>query len=156
MTDTTSANGNADNTKFWGIENWWGDKAEWMGNITSQDYVVSIKNMITGVIRTVSGWMQFGGTGGYASRFKITDDLDFIPVAKNGTETTCYCDWVNGNSGARVVYRSASNSYAGGGVACVDSSYAPSTTGASVGSRLAFIGTVTEAESVAAYKAALA
>ena len=156
MTDTTSANGNADNTKFWGIENWWGDKAEWMGNITSQDYVVSIKNMITGVIRTVSGWMQFGGTGGYASRFKITDDLDFIPVAKNGTETTCYCDWVNGNSGARVVGRSGGYSNASGGVAFVGSAYAPSTSGANFGSRLAFIGTVTEAESVAAYKAALA
>lgn len=156
MTDTTSANGNADNTKFWGIENWWGCKSEWMGNITSQDYVVSIKNMITGIIRTVSGWMQFGGTGGYASRFKITDDLDFIPVAKNGTETTCYCDWVNGNSGARVVDRSNNYSGADGGVAYVSSNNAPSPTNAGIGSRLAFIGTVTEAESVAAYKAALA
>ena len=156
MTDTTAANGNADNTKFWGIENWWGDKAEWVGNITSQDYVVSIKNMITGIIRIVSGWMQFGGTGGYASRFKITDDLDFIPVAKNGTETTCYCDWVNGNSGSRVVARSDGSAVAGGGVAFVDSVRAPSVTSAYIGSRLAFIGTITEAESVAAYKAALA
>ena len=112
--------------------------------------------MITGIIRTVSGWMQFGGTGGYASRFKITDDLDFIPVAKNGTETTCYCDWVNGNSGSRVVYRSYGGADAGGGVAYVNSNYAPSYTNAYFGSRLAFIGTITEAESVAAYKAALA
>jgi hypothetical protein len=99
--------------------------------------------------------LQFDGTGGYASRFKITENLDFIPRAKNGTETTCYCDWVNGNSGSRVVHRSSVSAYPVGGVAYVYSFYAPSDTYAYVGSRLAFNGTVTEAESVAAYKAAL-
>ena len=154
MTDTTSSNGNSDNTKFWGIENWWGDINEWIGNITSQDYVVTIVDMNTKQSRTVSGWYQFNGTGGYASRFKVTDLLDFIPRAKNGTETTCYCDWVNGNTGSRVVGRSGGYASAGGGVACVYSNNDPSGAGASVGSRLAFNGVITEAESVAAYKAA--
>lgn len=154
MTDTTSANGNADNTKFWGIENWWGDLTEWIGNITSQDYVVTIVDMNTKQSRTVSGWYQFNGTGGYASRFKVTDLLDFIPRAKNGTETTCYCDWVNGNTGSRVVYRSGNYASAYGGVAYVYSSGDPSNANAGVGSRLAFNGVITEAESVAAYKAA--
>ena len=156
MTDTTSANGNSDNTKFWGIENWWGDLSEWIGNITSQDYVVTIVDMNTKQSRQVSGWMQFDGTGGYASRFKVSDKMDFIPRAKNGTETTCYCDWVNGNSGSRVVGRSGSYALAYGGVACVSSDFGPSYADAGLGSRLAFNGTVTEAESVAAYKAALA
>ena len=155
MTDTTSSNGNADNTKFWGIENWWGDLSEWIGNITSNNYVVTITDMNTGQSRQVSGWYQFEGTGGYASRFKVTQQLDFIPRAKNGTETTCYCDWVNGNTGSRVVSRSYSNASAYGGVAYVGSKFAPSYTGARIGSRLAFNGVVTEAESVAAYKAAL-
>ena len=155
MTDTTSSNGNSDNTKFWGIENWWGDLAEWIGNITSSDYVVTITDMDTGEQRTVSGWYQFGGTGGYASRFKITENLDFIPRAKSGTETTCFCDWVNGNSGSRVVSRSSNGASTYGGVACVYSIYDPSFANAYYGSRLAFTGVVTEAESVAAYKAAL-
>lgn len=155
MTDTTSSNGNSDNTKFWGIENWWGDLVEWIGNITSQDYVVTIVDMNTKQSRQVSGWYQFGGMGGYASRFKVTEDLDFIPRAKNGTETTCYCDWVNGNSGARVVSRSFNGANPIGGVAFVYSNNEPSVAYANIGSRLAFNGVVTEAESVAAYKAAL-
>ena len=154
MTDTTSSNGNTDNTKFWGIENWWGDIAEWIGNVTSSDYVITIKDMNTGENRTLSGWYQFEGTGGYAGRFKVTEDLDFIPRAKSATETTSYCDWVNGNSGSRVVGRSSNAANANGGVAFVSSTYAPSYTNTYVGSRLAFNGTVTEAESVAAYKAA--
>lgn len=155
MTDTTSSNGNADNTKFWGIENWWDDLAEWIGNVTSNDYTITVKDMNTGENRNVSGWYQFGGTGGYASRFKVTVNLDFIPLAKSATETTSYCDWVNGNTGSRVVFRSSYHANPSGGVAFVSSSYAPSGANAGVGSRLAFNGVVTEAESVAAYKAAL-
>lgn len=117
---------------------------------------MTIVDMNTKQSRTVSGWYQFGGTGGYASRFKVTGLLDFIPRAKNGTETTCYCDWVNGNTGSRVVGRSYAGAGPYGGVACVGSSAGPSSSGASVGSRLAFNGVITEAESVAAYKAALA
>ena len=156
MTDTTSANGNSDNTKFWGIENWWGDIYEWIGNITSENYVVTIIDMNTKQSRTVSGWLSMAGSGGYASRFKITEDLDFIPRAKNSTDTTSYCDYVNGNSGSRVVVRSNYGAGAHGGVADVSSSGAPSYSSANVGSRLAFNGVVTEAESVAAYKAAFA
>lgn len=154
MTDTTASNGNADNTKFWGIENWWGDLSEWIGNITSNNYVVTITDMNTGQNRTVSGWYEFGGTGGYCSRFKVTENLDFIPRAKSATETTSYCDWVNGNSGSRVVSRSFSIASANGGVACVSSFSAPSYTLAYIGSRLAFNGEITEAESVVAFKAA--
>ena len=154
MTDTTDSNGNDDNTKFWGIENWWGDLSEWIGNVTSNNYTITVKDMNTGENRNVSGWYQFGSTGGYASRFKLTENLDFIPREKSATETTSYCDWVNGNSGSRVVIRSNSNASANGGVAFVYSFSAPSVTNASVGSRLAFNGEITEAESVAAYKAA--
>ena len=155
MTDTTSSNGNADNTKFWGIENWWGDLSEWIGNVTSNDYTITVKDMNTGENRNVSGWYKFGGTGGYASRFKVTVNLDFIPVAKSATETTSYCDWVNGNTGSRVVSRSNYYANPSGGVAFVSSFNGPSNTYASIGTRLAFNGVVTEAESVAAYKAAL-
>ena len=155
MTDTTNSNGNSDNTKFWGIENWWGCKAEWIGRVTSNNYVLTILDMNTGQSRTVSGFIQCGGTGGWASRMKITEDMDYIPVAKSGTGTTSYCDWVNSNSGSRVVDRSDSIANTNGGVACVSANDAPSRTYASFGSRLAFNGVITEAESVAAYKAAL-
>ena len=155
MTDTTNSNGNSDNTKFWGIENWWGCKAEWIGRVTSNNYVLTILDMNTGQSRTVSGFIQCGGTGGWTSRMKITEDMDYIPVAKSGTDTTSYCDWVNSNSGSRVVFRSGDSASTLGGVACVGTNGAPSGAHAHIGSRLAFNGVITEAESVAAYKAAL-
>ena len=156
MTDTTPAQATSlTSARFWGLEAWWNCKAEWMGNVTSNNYVLTIKDMNTKQSRTVSGFVQCAGTGGWTSRMKITEQGDFIPVAKAATDATSYCDWVNSNTGSRVVYRSNNFADAGGGVAFVGSHGAPSVTGAGVGSRLAFNGVVTEAESVAAYKAAL-
>ena len=93
--------------------------------------------MNTGQSRTVSGFIQCGGTGGWSSRMKITEDMDYIPVAKSGTDTTSYCDWVNSNSGSRVVNRSNNNANTNGGVAYVNTNNAPSNTNANYGSRLA-------------------
>lgn len=156
MTDTTPAQATSlTSARFWGLEAWWNCKAEWMGNVTSNNYVLTIKDMNTKQSRTVSGFVQCAGTGGWTSRMKITEQGDFIPVAKAATDATSYCDWVNSNTGSRVVGRSGDNAYSHGGVACVGSNYAPSFTYAYIGSRLAFNGVVTEAESVAAYKAAL-
>ncbi len=156
MTDTTPAQATSlTSARFWGLEAWWNCKAEWMGNVTSNNYVLTIKDMNTKQSRTVSGFVQCAGTGGWTSRMKITEQGDFIPVAKAATDATSYCDWVNSNTGSRVVFRSGNDANTGGGVACVGSNVAPSYTNASIGSRLAFNGVVTEAESVAAYKAAL-
>ena len=156
MSDTTPAQATSlTSARFWGLEAWWNCKAEWMGNVASNNYVLTIKDMNTKQNRTVSGFVQCAGTGGWTSRMKITEQGDFIPVAKDATDATSYCDWVNSNTGSRVVGRSYYYAYTFGGVADVNSHYAPSYTSANVGSRLAFNGVVTEAESVAAYKAAL-
>ena len=111
--------------------------------------------MNTKQARHVAGFIACGGTGGWTSRMRIDANGDFIPLAKEATETTKYCDWVNSNSGSRVLYRSNSYAYAHGGATYVVASFAPSDSYAYIGSRLAFTGVVTEAESVAAYKAAL-
>ena len=156
MTDTTPAQATSlTSARFWGLEAWWNCKYEWMGNVTSNNYVLTIKDMNTKQNRTVSGFVQCAGTYGWTSRMKITEQGDFIPVAKDATDATSYCDWVNSNPGSRVVNRSISYANTGGGVAYVSSNGAPSNTDANGGSRLAFNGVVTEAESVAAYKAAL-
>lgn len=156
MSDTTPAQATSlTSARFWGLEAWWNCKYEWMGNVTSNNYVLTIKDMNTKQNRTVSGFVQCAGTGGWTSRMKITEQGDFIPVAKAATDATSYCDWVNSNTGSRVVFRSDYYAYSHGGVAFVYSDYAPSGANAGVGSRLAFNGVVTEAESVAAYKAAL-
>lgn len=157
MTDTTPAQATSlTSARYWGLEAWWNCKTEWLGNVVMEDYVLSITDQNTKQIRQVSGFIQCGGAGGWNSRMRIDANGDFVPLAKAGTETTFYCNWVNSESGSRVLYRSFFNAYAYGGVACVSAHVAPSDTDAHIGSRLAFNGVITEAESVAAYKAALA
>ena len=157
MTDTTPAQATSlTSARFWGLEAWWNCKNEWLGNVVMENYVMSITDQDTKQTRQVSGFIQCGGTGGWNSRMRIDANGDFVPLAKAGTETTYYCDWVNSNTGSRVLYRSINNANAYGGVAFVFASFAPSDTSASIGSRLAFNGVITEAENVAAYKAALA
>ncbi len=157
MTDTTPAQATSlTSARFWGLEAWWNCKAEWMGNAVMENHVLHITDQDTKQTRQVSGFIQCGGTGGFNSRMRIDANGDFVPLAKAGTQTTFYCDYVNSNSGSRVLYRSRYNASAYGGVAYVDAYNAPSGAYAHIGSRLAFNGVITEAESVAAYKAALA
>ena len=157
MTDTTPAQATSlTSARFWGLESWWNGKMEWMGNVVMDDYVLRITDQDTKQTRQVSGFIQCGGSGGWNSRMRIDANGDLVVLAKAGTETTFYCDWVNSNSGSRVLHRSGNQAHVLGGVAYVHASYAPSLVYDYVGSRLAFNGAITEAENVAAYKAALA
>lgn len=156
MTDTTSQQATSlTSARFWGLEAWWNCKSEWIGNVTMSDYVLNIIDMNTKQTRQVRGFVQCGGTGGWSSRMRIDANGDFVPVAKNATDATSYCDWVNSNSGSRVLVRSNSLANAYGGVAYVSAYNAPSYTNAGIGSRLAFNGNVIVIGSVAEYKALL-
>ena len=78
-----------------------------------------------------------------------------IPVGNlNGSSSTYYTDmyWIS-TATVRVVYRGCSYASAHGGVSHANANYDASTTGAVVGSRLAFRGKIVRAQSVAAYKA---
>ena len=157
MTDTTPAQATSlTSARFWGLESWWNCKTEWMGNVVMEDYVLRITDQDTKQTRQVSGFIQCGGSGGWNSRMRIDANGDIVTLAKAGTETTFYCDWVSSNSGSRVVCRGSHNAYAHGGVSFANANNDPSFANAGLGSRLAFNGVITEAESVAAYKAALA
>lgn len=157
MTDTTPAQATSlTSARFWGLEAWWNCKTEWMGNVVMEDYVLRITDQDTKQIRQVSGFIQCGGSGGLNSRMRIDTNGDFVPLTKAGTETTFYCDWVNSNTGSRVLYRSDGYNSVNGGVAAVNANSIPSSAAGYKGSRLAFNGAITEAESVAFYKAALA
>ena len=143
MTDTDSTNGNTDNTKFWGIENWWGCKYEWIDNVVVDARVWKVTDK--------EGTQRTAGTGAsssqYITKMLLSENLDLIPTAASGgSETTYYCDYYSqSSSSSRVVLRSNYSAGASGGVACVNASGDSSGTGASVGSRLAFNGTIVEA-----------
>jgi hypothetical protein len=140
MTDTTASNGNADNTKFWGLENWWGDKYEWIDNVDVNDYVWTIKDINGNTKRT--GMTASSTSSQFITKMLLSENLDLIPTGVGGTETTSYCDKYYCNSGSRVVFRSLNSAYANGGVACVGAYYDASNAYAYGGSRLAFNGVV--------------
>ena len=156
MQDTDPINGNAGSINFWGLENWWGNKYDWVDNVEINADVWSITED-DGSVRTVQGQSAYNGWV-YPKNFVIGRNLDVIPkpTQSGGTDATGYCDgiYMTGADG-RVVLRGCSYSNSQGGVACANCDYDSSDTYASVGSRLAFKGTIVKA-SVADFKAATA
>lgn len=151
MTDTTASNGNADDVKFWGIENWWGDKYEWIDNVDVNNRVWTIKDLAGIAVRT---GMTGASSNNWIRWMLLSENLDLIPTDVGGSETTYYCDYYYQNLGVRVVARSFSYASSYGGVAFVLAFSAASDASSNIGSRLAFKGEIEIAESVAAFKAA--
>lgn len=148
MADTTTANGNSMSINFWGLENWWGNKYEWIDNVVVDARVWKVTEQ-DGSVRTAG---TGGSSDGYITKLQVGDQLDMIPIEANGSETTGYCDYYwQSSSNSRVVRRSYSYSYPGGGVACAGANADSSGTHSGGGSRLAFNGTIVEAESVSSF-----
>jgi hypothetical protein len=160
MTDTKGSGGNGDSQSinFWGLENWWGNKLEWV-----DDY----DNPANSRTATVNDPANSGTrvldipdyTGYYPKKMKFGKFLDLVATdddPKNGSDNTGYCDyqwWPNGTSSSpRALLRSVCSSRSYGGVAYAYAGSASSVAGSGSGSRLAFKGVCREAESVEAFK----
>ena len=137
MIDTDAAtNGNSQSINFWGLENWWGNKYEWMEGIVVNNREWRITED-DGSVRTV----QAGTSDGYISKIAVGEHLDVICKTASGSETTGFCDYYyQSSSSSRVVRRSYNYSSTHGGVACAVASYDSSYTNSYNGSRLAFRG----------------
>ena len=143
------ANGNSQSINFWGLENWWGNKYEWIDNVVVDSYVWKVTEP-DGTVRTPG---KAGSVSTYITKMLFGDQCDLIPLESKGTETTGFCDYgYTTSSSARVVLRSGDGAYTYGGVAYVDAYYVSSCAVSSYGSRLAFRGQCVEAESVATFK----
>ena len=136
MEDTSaSTNGNSQSINFWGLENWWGNKSEWMEGITVTDRVWAITED-DGTVRSITA----PSTNGYISKVVAGEYLDVIPAAVAGSSTTGFCDSYYQDSGTRVVLRSNKHAASNGGVAYAGASFDSSYSLSSYGSRLAFRG----------------
>ncbi len=159
MTDTVGGNGgngNSGSINFLGLENWWGNKAEWVHNVEfnvgSVDYVYHITED-DGTVRLVQGHST-ANTSIYKRGMTFGDHLDLIgtPSSANGSDSTGYCDSnYHGNLSDLVVFRSSTVAGANGGVACSIAYHAKSSANAAFGSRLAFHGEVVVVDRVADY-----
>ena len=160
MTDTKGSGGNGDSQSinFWGLENWWGNKYEWIDDYENpaNQLTATVNDPVSGGTRDLplknfNGW--------FVKKMKFGKYLDLVNIAddsERGTDSTYYCDyqWWPGstNSSTRVLLRSCSYSSTFGGVAFADANYDSSYSHSNYGSRLSFRGVCREAESVEAFK----
>lgn len=153
MTDTTTSNGNSMSINFWGLENWWGDIYEWEDNVVVDSRVWKVTED-DGTVRTAGTAYS---SDGWVSKMMIGNYLDTIAKAASGSDSSGFCDYYyQFSSSSRVVLRSAGSTVSDGGLVYAYANHEPSFASSFVGSRLVFVGTVIEAASVAAFKAASA
>lgn len=157
MSDTVNGgNGSSGSINFWGLENWWGNKWEWMEGLTSatndEGVVVMRAEGEDGINRDYVPPIR--DKTSYSKKMAIGENLDLIMTETNGTGSTGYCDASYFPSATGLVARrSSSRSGDAGGVAFVSLDDTMFDAFKDGGSRLSFKGEITEAKSVSAFKA---
>lgn len=158
MNDSSaSATGNSSSINFLGLENWWGNKYEFIDNAVfnydSSNYKFTIIEDDNST-REVQAH-PYTGTF-YPTVMVFGEHLDLVmkPNTTSGTTSTGFCDsqYFSGRSN-QVVRRSYYYSDADGGVAYLGANYSASYTDTDVGSRLAFRGTIIEEKDIEIFKA---
>lgn len=158
MNDSSaSATGNSGSINFLGLENWWGNKYEFIDNATFNHGGTDYKFYIVeddGSSREVQAH-QYTGTF-YPTVMVFGEHLDLVmkPNTTSGTTSTGFCDsqYFSGSSN-QVVRRSCSHSSADGGVAYLNTHSSDSYANSYFGSRLAFRGTIIEEKDIETFKA---
>lgn len=158
MADThAETDGNTMSINFWGLENWWGNKAEWVDNVVVNPSSVNGVWRITdkdGHSRDVQGFASPTNEWAYPKSVVLGQHLDMVGKTLGGSTSSGLCDGQYlGASTSRVVCRSFGNASAYGGVAYAVAGYDSSDTNAVVGSRLAFAGEIHIETDVNAFKA---
>jgi hypothetical protein len=156
----TAANldGDTGSINFWGLENWWGNKAEWVDNVEVNKDAVDGKWTITerdGHTRTVQGFTTPTGEWAYPKSVTLGIHLDMVGKTLGGDSAHGLCDGQYlGASTHRVVLRSShSGAYAFGGVVYADAHGDASGADGYCGSRLAFHGEIRIEPDVATFLA---
>lgn len=158
MNDSSaSATGNSDSINFLGLENWWGNKYEFIDNTMFNQGGTDYKFYIVeddGSSREVQAHPYAGAF--YPTVMVFGEHLDLVmkPNTTSGTTSTGFCDsqFFSGSSN-QVVRRSYGYSGADGGVAYLYTDDSASNTYSTVGSRLAFRGTIIEEKNIETFKA---
>ena len=158
MNDSSaSATGNSGSINFLGLENWWGNKHEFIDNATFNYGGTDYKFYIVeddGSSREVQAH-KYTGTF-YPTVMVFGEHLDLVmkPNTTSGTTSTGFCDsQFFSESPNQMVRRSCYYSSANGGVACLDASNSASYANTYIGSRLAFRGTIIEEKDIETFKA---
>lgn len=174
---TTASLGNNDgadstNTTIFGLENWWGDKWEWMGGFYEWDnsgkgevYVfdgflnntsITGNPLTMGLVSSASEYRKLNYTitsdqEGYISKMLLGEYGDLLPIEFNGSSSTFWADYGWVSLGSIVALRSCNSADADGGAAYLDLYAGPSSANAGSGSRLLYRGNIKVIEDPATF-----
>lgn len=160
MTDTVAGgNGDSQSINYWGLENWWGNKFEWIHDCDIP--ANSLTAMVNNPIREGTRPLPVPDCeGSYPTKMKFGRFLDLIPATDYegfGNDNLGYCDsqWWPGSTFtySLVAIRSGCKADTYCGITFIEVGNSASTTFQHTGSRLAFRGSLVEATSVSAFKA---
>lgn len=156
MEDTVAGgNGDSSSINFWGLENWWGNIAEWVDNVC----VNPESTDFTWVITEDDGTERFAygvRAEGYMRKAIIGKHLDLIPSTNiNASATTGYCDNVLHSTDElnRIVRRSHNYNTVSGGVSYCAINSSSIVSFSEAGSRLCFRGNIIINNDSTAFKA---
>jgi hypothetical protein len=147
MEDThAETNGNTMSINFWGLENWWGNKYEFIDNVIVNPVSANGIWRITekdGHTRDVQGATEETANWYYPKSMHVGQHLDMIPKTLGGSTSSSLCDgfYYNPTTG-RVVQRSGGNADANGGCVCVSAAFDASHALDRLGARLSFAGEI--------------
>lgn len=165
---TTASLGNNDgadstNTTIFGLENWWGDKWEWMGGFyewnnakKGEIYVfdgflnstnINGNPLTMGLVSSASEYRKLDYTvtdsnNGFISKMLLGEYGDLLPLEYSGSSSVFWADsgWVR--LGSIVAMRSCIGAGDAGGAACLVLYDNPSAANANAGSRLLYRGNI--------------
>lgn len=140
MNDTVAENTRSIN--FWGLENWWGDLAEWVDNLRVRNISGDVD--VLNYDDSYKQYLKSTKISGHATRMILGKTLHMLANVTGGSTTTYYCDlsYSSSNMG-HIAQRSSNGSTTDGGpfyLVLVNSS---GITYGAVGSRLLYNGRVT-------------
>lgn len=174
---TTASLGNNDgadstNTTIFGLENWWGDKWEWIGGFyewknanKGEIYVfdgflnsssITGDPLTMGLVSSSSEYRKLNytvtsGQDGNISKMLLGEYGDLLPIEFKGSSSTFWADYGGVNLGSGVALRSCYYAGPNGGAACFILGNYPSYANAINGSRLLYRGNIEVIEDPASF-----
>ena len=134
MEDTVAGvNGDNQSTNFWGLENWWGDRGEFIGNAAFKSAGVMTVTERDGSTRDIT----LTTSTGWVSSLTIGGELDAAPKKIGASATTGCCDSLSSRSSNYKVVRGGYKSVSDSGITCLKGE---SGSASDAGSRLCYYG----------------
>ena len=147
MNDTAKTNAGAVN--FWGLENWWSNRKEYIGNVQmSGNSSFAITND-DGSVRNVN----CSTSNGYIKKLSIGDWLDAVPTEVGASTTTGYCDYYNVGANGASISRAGiyyNNQY--NGITTIDAYTSATSADNNYCGRLTFRGNIVEVKDSSVFK----